>query len=145
MAEQGHAPRQLLKLNNNCVPVNALMVTAVITAAAVLLNWISPNGTLEILMSLVVASTVMNWMLTSYTHLKFKRAKQAAGKSTSYNSPLFPLTNYLCIAFILGLLAIMAFIPGMRISVWLIPLWLSVMYASYRKLQTMKPAELRFE
>ncbi|MGQ7815805.1 amino acid permease [Metapseudomonas furukawaii] len=145
MAEQGHAPKKLLKLNGNSVPVNALLVTAIITAAAVLLNWVSPNGTLEMLMSLVVASTVMNWMLTSYTHLKFKRAKQAAGESTSYNSPLYPLTNYLCIAFILGLLAIMAFIPGMRISVWLIPLWLSVMYASYRKLQAMKPAELRFE
>lgn len=145
MAKQGHAPRQLLTLNRNGIPVNALWVTAAVTALAVVLNWLSPNGTLEALMSLVVATTIMNWMLTSYTHLKFRRAKVAAGEVTHYRSPLFPLGNYLCIAFIIGIMSIMALIPSMRISVWLIPLWLLVIYASFRKFQSVKAAALRFE
>ncbi len=145
MAGQGHAPKILLKLNRNGVPVNALLVTAAVTALAVILNWLSPNGTLELLMALVVATTIMNWMLTSYTHLKFRRAKVAAGESAGYRSPLFPLSNYLCIAFILGIMLIMAFIPSMRISVWLIPLWLLLIYGSYRKYHSMKSGALRFE
>ena len=145
MAGQGHAPKTLLKLNRNGVPVNALLVTAAVPALAVILNWLSPNGTLELLMALVVATTIMNWMLTSYTHLKFRRAKVAAGESTGYRSPLFPLSNYLCIAFILGIMLIMAFIPSMRISVWLIPLWLLLIYGSYRKYHAMKSGALRFE
>lgn len=145
MAGQGHAPKKLLKLNRNGVPANALFVTAAVTALAVVLNWLSPNGTLELLMALVVATTIMNWMLTSYTHLKFRRAKVAAGESTGYRSPLFPLSNYLCIAFILGIMLIMAFIPSMRISVWLIPLWLLLIYGSYRKYHAMKSGALRFE
>jgi len=145
MAGQGHAPKRLLKLNRNGVPVNALFITAAVTALAVLLNWLSPNGTLELLMALVVATTIMNWMLTSYTHLKFRRAKVAAGGRTLYRSPLFPLSNYLCIAFILGIMLVMAFIPSMRISVWLIPFWLLLIYASYRKYHSTKSGALRFE
>lgn len=145
MAGQGHAPKVLLKLNRNNVPVNALWVTAAVTALAVLFNWLSPNGTLETLMALVVATTIMNWMLTSITHLKFRRAKLAAGETTVYRSPLFPLSNYLCIAFIFAIMLIMAFIPNMRISVWLIPLWLMVIYASFRKYQSIKASPLEFE
>ncbi|MHA6195471.1 amino acid permease [Pseudomonas wadenswilerensis] len=145
MAGQGHAPQRLLKLNRNGIPVNALFVTAAVTALAVLLNWASPNGTLELLMALVVATTIMNWMLTSYTHLKFRRAKQAKGESTTYKSPLFPLSNYLCIAFIGGIMAIMAFIPSMQLSVWLIPLWLMLIYGTYRKYHASKSGALHFE
>ncbi|MEH0833920.1 amino acid permease [Pectobacterium cacticida] len=145
MASQKNAPSALLKLNGHNMPVNALLVTAAVTGVAVLLNWLSPNGTLGMLMSLVVAATVLNWMLTSYTHLKFRRAKQAARKSTIYKSPLFPLTNYLCIVFILALLAVMALTPEMRISVWLIPLWLLVIYAGYQRIQTRKLAALNIE
>ena len=145
MAGQGHAPKVLLRLNRNNVPVNALWVTAAVTALAVLFNWFSPNGTLETLMALVVATTIMNWMLTSITHLKFRRAKLAAGETTAYRSPLFPVSNYLCIAFIFAIMLIMAFIPNMRISVWLIPLWLMVIYASFRKYQSIKASPLEFE
>ncbi|WP_437882213.1 amino acid permease [Pseudomonas sp. LRF_L74] len=136
MAEQGNTSKKLLKLNRNHVPINALLLTALITGVAVALNYFFPNGTLELLMSLVVAATTMNWMLTSYTHLKFKRAKEQAGEQAVYNSPLHPLSNYFCMAFIVFLLTIMALIPSMRLSVWLIPLWLTIMYASYRKVRT---------
>ncbi|MDR2316263.1 aromatic amino acid transporter [Pseudomonas sp. LLC-1] len=135
MARQGHAPRALVKLSDRRIPINALLLTGLVTAAAVVLNYLSPDGALETLMSLVVATTMMNWALTSVIHLKFRKAKREAGQPTAYHSPLYPLTNYLCIAFIAGLLLIIAFIPGMRISVLLIPCWLLVMAITYQKVK----------
>ncbi|QXI31213.1 amino acid permease [Pseudomonas vanderleydeniana] len=135
MAEQNQAPRSFLKLNRNRVPVNALLASALITGIAVVLNYFSPEGVIEILMSLTVSATVINWLLTSYTHLKFRKAKLQKGQALEYASPCHPLSNYLCIGFIVGLLLIMAFIPAIRIAVWLIPLWLLIVYASYRKYQ----------
>lgn len=135
MARQGHAPRALVKLSDRRIPINALLLTGLVTAAAVVLNYLSPDGALETLMSLVVATTMMNWALTSVIHLKFRKAKREAGQPTAYQSPLYPLTNYLCIAFIAGLLLIIAFIPGMRIAVLLIPCWLLVMAVTYQKVK----------
>lgn len=135
MAEQKQAPVQFSKLNANRIPVNALIATALVTGVAVLLNYFSPSGTMEVLMSLTVSATVINWLLTSYTHLKFRQVKAASGKGLEYRSPFYPLSNYLCIIFIVGLLVIMAFIPAIRIAVWLIPLWLLLVYACYRKYQ----------
>lgn len=145
LAQQNQAPKRFLKLNGNRVPVNALLATALITGIAVVINYFSPNGAIEILMSLTVSATVINWLLTSYTHLRFKKAKAEAGEELAYNSPLHPYSNYLCIAFIVGLLVLMAFIPSIRIAVWLIPLWLMVIYASYRKTQVGANRAVSFE
>lgn len=145
MAEQNQAPKYLTKLNSNRIPVNALIATSLVTGVAVFLNYFSPNGTMEVLMSLTVSATVINWLLTSYTHLKFRKAKADAGEGLEYKSPFHPFSNYLCIAFIVGLLVIMAFIPAIRIAVWLIPLWLILVYASYRKHQSGASSKVSYE
>ncbi|WP_320109992.1 amino acid permease [Pseudomonas sp. B21-056] len=145
MAEQNQAPKYLTKLNGNRVPVNALLVTSLVTGGAVVMNYFSPNGTMEVLMSLTVSATVINWLLTSYTHLKFREAKTRSAEALEYKSPFHPFSNYLCIAFIVGLLGVMAFIPSIRIAVWLIPIWLLLIYAAYRKYQVSDVREVSYE
>jgi aromatic amino acid transport protein AroP len=41
-----------------------------------------------------------------------------------FPSPFYPIANYLCLAFLAGITVVMYLIPGMRISVYLIPVWL---------------------
>ncbi|AIG01219.1 amino acid permease [Pseudomonas fluorescens] len=133
LAQQGSAPTKLLKLNKHGIPVNAQFVTAIITVVAVGLNFLYPNGTLELLMALAVAITVINWVLTSLTHLKFKQARRAA-QPQGFPAPFSPLSNYLCIASVLGILLTMAFIPAVQISVMILPVWLLGLYLAYRKI-----------
>ena len=75
LAEQGDAPRSLMKINARGVPVLAIGVSAVVTLLCVLVNYL-PRGALELLMSLVVAALVINWAMISLAHLKFRRAMQ---------------------------------------------------------------------
>lgn len=132
LAKQGNAPKALMKVNRRGIPFNALAVSAVVTALCVLLNYLMPGKAFELLMSLVVSALVINWAMISITHLKFRRALHGEGRKTRFPSLGYPLTNVVCLLFLAAILVIMFLTPGIRISVWLIPVWLLVLAVSYQ-------------
>ena len=131
LAEQGNAPAFLKKINHRGIPTAAILVSALCTALCVLLNYLFPKDAFGILMMLVVAALVINWLMISFTHLKFMQAKKMQGESSKFPSLFAPLSNYLTIAFMLGIFIIMALTPDMRTAVFIAPVWLLVLCASY--------------
>lgn len=132
LARQGNAPKALLAVNQRGVPLAALGVSALATGSCVLLNYFMPGEVFGLLMGLVVSSLVINWGMISWIHLRFRAQKQAEGKQTGFKSWGYPLTNYLCLAFLAGILVIMFMTDGLRLSVYLIPAWLLVLFIGYR-------------
>lgn len=132
LAQQGNAPRALLNVNRRGIPLTALAVSAVATGICVLVNYFMPGQAFEMLMGLVVSALIINWAMISVIHLMFRRAKRAEGKTTAFQSLGYPLTNYLTLAFLAGILVVMFLTPGLRLSVYLIPVWLLVLGVSYR-------------
>ncbi|KFI07564.1 amino acid permease [Massilia sp. BSC265] len=132
LAEQGNAPRVLLTLSKRGVPLAALGVSAVATGICICINYFLPKEAFGMLMGLAVAALVINWGMVCWSHLRFRRAKEAAGQATAFRSPFFPLTNYLCLAFLLGIVVVMYLTPGLRLSVWMIPAWLALLAFGYR-------------
>lgn len=130
LAEQGNAPAFLSKLNKNSVPIKAILISSVFAAICIIVNKVIPDQALEILMSLVVSALVINWLMISYTHLKFRQSKDRSGIKTKFPSFLYPLSNIICLAFLFGILVIM-WITGMKMSVELIPAWLILLYVCY--------------
>ncbi len=132
LAEQGNAPRALLKLSRRGVPLAALGVSAVATGICICINYFLPREAFGMLMGLAVAALVINWGMICWSHLRFRRQKAASGETTAFRSPFFPLTNYLCLAFLAGIIVVMYLTPGLRLSVWMIPAWLVVLGLAYR-------------
>lgn len=132
MAQQGNAPKALLAVNQRGVPLAALGVSALATGSCVLLNYFMPGEVFGLLMGLVVSSLVINWGMISWIHLRFRAQKRAEGKETGFKSWGYPFTNYLCLAFLAGILVIMYMTDGLRLSVYLIPVWLLVLFIGYR-------------
>jgi len=132
LAVQGHAPRALLRVNERGVPLASLAVSAVATALCVGVNYAVPGKALGLLMGLAVAGMLINWAMISWSHLRFRAARRAAGATTAFPSPLFPLTNWVCLIYLAGIVAIMAATPDLRLSVWMIPAWLVVLAVGYR-------------
>ena len=130
LAQQGNAPQFLAKINPRGIPVNALMVSAFFTLLCVLLNFLFPETAFSLLMMLVVAAIVINWVVISYTHLKFKQYMLRNGQATLFPSLFSPWSNYLCIAFMAGILVIMSQSP-MRAAVLLLPCWIAVLTLAY--------------
>ncbi|WP_372404347.1 amino acid permease [Acinetobacter piscicola] len=137
LAEQGNAPKFLKKVNKRGIPVNAVLLSSAVTALCVLINYIMPSKAFELLMMLVVSALVINWLMISITHLKFRKVMLSTGEQTAFNSLFAPWSNYLTIAFVFFILIVMSFTPDMRIAVVMIPVWLvflGFMYmAKYRK------------
>ncbi len=141
LATQGDAPKELLKVNAKGVPLTALGMSALATGLCVLINYYIPREAFGLLMSLVVSSLVINWGIISITHLKFRQAKAAQGQETFYKSLGYPLTNYLCLAFLAFILVVMWMTEGIRISVELIPVWLLVLWGAYKLTRGRKTAK----
>ena len=131
LAQQGNAPKFLSKINQRGIPVNAVMVSAFFTLMCVLLNYLVPEKAFSMLMMLVVAAIVINWLVISYTHLKFKTSMNRMQTKTDFPSVAYPFTNYLCIAFMGGILLIMSSTPDMRVAVIMIPVWIGILSVAY--------------
>ncbi|PPB85875.1 amino acid permease [Acinetobacter soli] len=132
LAMQGNAPRVLQRVNHRGIPVYAAGVSASITALCVLINYLMPGKAFQFLMMLVVAALVVNWLMISWTHLKFRKAMQQRHHQTTFQSIMSPWSNYLTIAFIFGILIIMSITPDMRLAVMLVPIWLIVLAVVYQ-------------
>lgn len=132
LAMQGNAPRVLQRVNRRGIPVYAAGVSASSTALCVLINYLMPGKAFQFLMMLVVAALVVNWLMISWTHLKFRKAMQQRHHQTTFQSIMSPWSNYLTIAFIFGILIIMSITPDMRLAVMLVPIWLIVLAVVYQ-------------
>jgi len=143
LASQGDAPKALLKVNKRGIPLTALMASAAATALCVLINYLMPGKAFELLMGLVVSALIINWAMISLIHLRFRAEKRKAGQVTRFQSLGYPLTNYLCLVFLAGILVVMYLTDGLRLSVYLIPVWLGVLAIGYRLKQKDTAAALQ--
>lgn len=142
LAQQGNAPKFLKKINKNGIPTNAVLVSAFVTVLCVILNYIFPEKAFGLLMMLVVAAIVINWIVISWTHLKFCKAMLAQGETTKFPSIAYPFSNYLCIVFMLGILVVMSLTADMRIAVMMISAWILCLMLAYAvKLRKLRNAE----
>lgn len=137
LAEQGNAPKFVMHLNKSSVPTRAIIVSSCFAGLCIIINKFMPDEAFKILMSLVVSCLIINWIMISFTHLKFRKFKDAASVQTKFPSFLYPISNYVCMVFLLAILAIMT-ITGMHVSVILIPVWLILLYISFKIVQKNK-------
>lgn len=137
LADQGSAPKFLMKLNKQSVPINAILISSCFAAICVLINKVIPKEAFSILMSLVVSCLIINWVMISYTHLRFRRSKDSENIKTKFPSLFYPVSNYICFVFLLGILSIM-WITDMKLSVELIPIWLGILFVCYKVFKTKK-------
>ncbi len=131
LAQQGNAPKALMSVDKRGVPVNTILVSAVVTALCVLINYFAPESAFGLLMALVVSALVINWAMISPAHMKFRRAKQQQGVVSRFPALFYPVGNWVCLLFMVAVLVIMLMTPGMAISVYLIPVWIAILGIGY--------------
>jgi len=130
LAEQGNAPKVFKKVNKQGVPVNAALFSAFLIFGCVLLNYFVPEKALSYLIYIVVGAAVLNWMMISLIHLKFKRAMKHEGTQTKFPALFSPISNYLVLAFMCVILYIMWY-QGFMISVLILPVWILLLFILY--------------
>ncbi|WP_137537043.1 amino acid permease, partial [Escherichia coli] len=79
LAKQGNAPKELASVDKRGVPVNTILVYALVTALCELLNYLAPKSAYGLLMALAVSALINKWAMISLAHMTFRRAKQKQG------------------------------------------------------------------
>lgn len=135
LSVQGNAPAFLTRVNARGVPVNSLFLSAAITSLVIVINYLLPKEAFGLLMALVVATLLLNWIMICLAHLKFRAAMRRQGRETKFKALLYPASNYVCIAFLVLILGLMCTIDGMRMSAILLPVWIAFLFIAFKLLR----------
>lgn len=115
LAVAGEAPKIAAKLNKNQVPMNAILLTAVLGLIGVMINYVYPTKAFEIVMNLAGIGIAGTWISVLVSHWVFIRRTQRSVDSLdaaaaalpgvgeqrpSYRLHFAPWTNLLAIAFL---------------------------------------------
>lgn len=133
LATSGNAPKFFGKLSKRGVPVNGILVSSGITLLAVVLNYFLPDEVFMYMMAIVTGAIVISWAMIVLTHLKFRKHCAAAGVVPKFKSLFYPFADYLCLAFLAGILIIMAMMDSMRPAVIVIPIWILIIRLLYNR------------
>ncbi len=88
-------------------------------------------GVLVVLLSLVVATLVINWAMISLSHVKFRQHMNRTRQKPLFKALRYPYGNYVCLAFLVFILGVMLMDPVIRISVYAIAVWIALMWVCY--------------
>ena len=135
LSVQGNAPKFLTRVSRRGVPINSLMLSGAITSLVVLINYLLPQKAFGLLMALVVATLLLNWIMICLAHLRFRAAMRRQGRETQFKALLYPFGNYLCIAFLGMILLLMCTMDDMRLSAILLPVWIVFLFVAFKTLR----------
>lgn len=136
LAVQGNAPRIFSRLNAAGAPVTAVLVSSAFTLLTVLLSYLNPEKVFMYFMSLATISIIINWTIILIVQIKFRNHKQREAAQLHFKMPFYPVSSYISLAFLAFVVAIMAFLPDVRFSLYVAPVWLLCLYIGYK----LKPA-----
>jgi aromatic amino acid transport protein AroP len=131
LAEQGNAPQVFKVLNKQGIPVPAVLFSAFLIFGCVILNYFVPEKALSYLIYIVVAAAVLNWMMISLIHLKFRKTMKLEGIKTKFPALFAPFTNYFVLAFMLMILYIM-WNQDFMFSVLMLPVWVLLLFVVFK-------------
>lgn len=131
LAQTGNAPKIFAEINKNGVPSKGLLVNAGITLIVVVLNYLFTN-ILPILISVILVSEIITWSAIAISELKFRKGLGEKAAQLKFKVPFFPYSNYFVLAYFAMILVLMVVVPGYSAGVIALPIWLIVLFVSYR-------------
>lgn len=124
LAMGGSAPAFVGKMNASGVPYGGILLTVGINAIGVPLNYIVPAQAFEIVLNVSALGIIATWGFIVLCQILFRRAvKRGELADVSFRMPGAPFTSWFTLAFLAGVLVLMAFdYPNGTWTVAMIPL-----------------------
>ncbi|WP_425824857.1 amino acid permease [Streptomyces fractus] len=137
MAMAGSAPKFTARMNKNQVPYGGIVLTSLVCVLGVALNAWLPEQAFEIVINFASLGIISTWITIMICHLKFvKKTEQGELERPTFRLPGTPITNYVTIAFLLGVLVLMWFDqPIGRTTILCLPLIALALVAGWFKVR----------
>ncbi|PEG82148.1 amino acid permease, partial [Lactobacillus sp. UMNPBX16] len=89
------------EVNNRSVPVTSLVFSSLTLLIIVVLNFILPAKIFEIISDISTVCFIFVWLTLLWCHYKYRRQNP---EGTSFKMPLYPISNFVTMAFFIGIL-----------------------------------------
>ncbi|SDH47584.1 amino acid permease [Pseudomonas panipatensis] len=133
LAQHGQAPALFAKTSKGGVPRNALLLSIFALLFGVLLNYLVPEKVFTWVTSIATFGAIWTWAMILLAQLKFRRGLSVAEAGTlRFKLWLYPLSSYLAMAFLVLVVALMAYFEDTRIALYIGPAFLVLLVLLYR-------------
>lgn len=131
MAKDHNAPKSFARVNNRKVPANALFFSTVVIFAAIVLNYIMPEGVFTLITSVSTVCFIFVWGIMVICHLRYKRTQPELASQSRFRLPLYPLSNILILAFLAFVIIVLALAEDTRVALFVTPVWFLIVSLIY--------------
>lgn len=132
LAKTENAPPALKKLTKNKVPSNALFFSTGVILIAVILNYVMPENVFTLITSISTVCFLFIWGIIVLSHLKYRKTRPALAKMSKFKLPLFPIANYVILAFLLFVAVVLGLAEDTRIALFFTPIWFLFLLIIYK-------------
>ncbi|MGG7600619.1 amino acid permease [Weissella cibaria] len=123
------------KLNRRYIPRNAINVSAVLIALAVLVNVFFPSNAFDLVTSVASAAFVVIYGVLVFAHLRYRQSDDFKNGEKRFLMPGAPFTDYLTLAFLFGIFMILLFTKSTMPTTLLALAWFIIMIALSRRVK----------
>ncbi|MDV3442304.1 amino acid permease [Pseudomonas otitidis] len=133
LAQHGQAPRAFGRTSGNGVPRNALLLSIFALLLGVLLNYLVPEKVFVWVTSIATFGAIWTWAMILLAQMKFRRSLSPAEQGKlQFKMWLFPISSYLALAFLVLVVALMAFFEDTRIALYIGPAFLVLLTVLFK-------------
>ena len=136
LAKRGHAPSSMRRLTHSSVPYQATIFSAAVLLITVVLNYVMPEAVFVMITSISTFCFIFIWAMMVICHLKYRKKNPEVAAQSKFKMPLYPVMNYIILAFFVFVLAILALNEDTRIALLFTPIWFIILWAFYSMLNT---------
>lgn len=133
LALQNQGSKVFKRVSKNGTPVRGILFSSAMLLIAVVLNYVVPEQVFTYISAVATVAVVTSWTIILITQIKFRKAKSKEEVSAlKFKMPWHPISSYIALAFLLMVVVLMAFIPGMRVALFVAPIWFLILYIGYK-------------
>ena len=134
LALQGRAPKCMAKVSKQKTPYMTIFAVVGVQLIGVVMNAIVPAKAFSYFSSLVVFSLVSGWVCELLCQYQFRKQKikNHQEDQLTFKMPWWPYSTYFALGFMALVMVMIAIIPDFRITYYVAPVWILILYIAYR-------------
>lgn len=122
------------------VPENAVVFSAIVIFSAVIMSYIMPESVFVIITSISTFCFIYIWAMMVLCHMKYRKLNPEAAKKATFKMPLYPVMNYIILAFFAFVLGVLALNEETRVALFFTPVWFIMLAVIYHFVKHTKAA-----
>ncbi|WP_234396860.1 amino acid permease [Bacillus massiliglaciei] len=123
LSSRKEAPVSLSRLNQNAVPSNALITSAIVVSVGALLSKVIPDQAFTVVTTISAICFIWVWSIILISHIRYMKRRPELRAQSAFKAPLTPFINYVILALFLFILIVMLFAEATRLSLLMTPIW----------------------